>query len=656
MFACLPLICLIIFWLIFWSPEKDWRSASLTAAVVWGVLLAAFTEILSLFKFLTFSSVLALWLLTLITGGFIYYRLIKQKQRSLKVPPLPKISPANLVLLGGVAAIVATVGLIAVVAPPNTWDSMTYHMSRVVHWIQNRSVAHYPTYNLPQLFHPPFAEYIIMHLQILSSGDRWANLVQWFSMLGSILGVSLIAKQLGANKNGQIFAAVFCATIPMGILQSSSTQNDYAVTFWLVCLAHYILLGLSKQKPRTVTLLGIGASVGLAVLTKSSGYIFAFPFLLWFFLAKINHLRWQLWKPIFIVTAVYFSLNLGHYFRNLDLFATPLGTPDNFAVDYKMEIYTLPAFISNLIRNLAFHNDIVRYLGLEEWITPLTGKVAKLIAIIHSFLGLAIDDPRITAPAGYSVPGISFDENTAGNPLHFLLICGAISLLLIFPKINHKKRVFCYLVTLIAGLFLFSFLLKIQYYHPRHHLILFVLFSSFVGLVFEKIFHRNLLTVIAVVLIVTSLPWVFQNKFRPIFAETNIFNTSRTALYFLNRPQLEEPYSSAVEYIKRQECFDIGLSLGTGVTVGNRYWEYPLWVLFQKNNNNTYRLENIQPENISVTKSESYPHNQFSPCAIISIKDKKLQEKQVENLVIKGETYKTEWSASEDYLRILLKQ
>ena len=34
---------------------------------------------------------------------------------------------------------------------------------------------------------------------------------------------------------GQILSAVICATIPMGILEGSSTQTDYTTSFWLVC-------------------------------------------------------------------------------------------------------------------------------------------------------------------------------------------------------------------------------------------------------------------------------------------------------------------------------------------------------------------------------------------------------------------------------------
>ena len=34
---------------------------------------------------------------------------------------------------------------LALLYPPNNYDSMTYHMARVAHWIQNQSIGHYPT-------------------------------------------------------------------------------------------------------------------------------------------------------------------------------------------------------------------------------------------------------------------------------------------------------------------------------------------------------------------------------------------------------------------------------------------------------------------------------------------------------------------------------
>lgn len=158
-------------------------------------------------------------------------------------------------------------------------------MSRVVHWIQYRSIAFYPTYNLPQLFHPPFAEYAIAHFQILSGTDRYANSVQWLSLIGSVIAVSSIASELNTNARGQVFAAVFAVTIPMGILQASSTQNDYVVSFWILCLAYYVLLSI-KYGTKQTSYFFIGASLGLAILTKSSGYLYAFAFMVWYSLAQ----------------------------------------------------------------------------------------------------------------------------------------------------------------------------------------------------------------------------------------------------------------------------------------------------------------------------------------------------------------------------------
>ena len=86
-------------------------------------------------------------------------------------------------------AILAVTGAIALLAPPNTWDSMTYHMPRVAHWSQAGSVAHYPTHILRQLWLGPWARSSrSLHLYLLTGGDRLANLVQWLAFAGCVAG------------------------------------------------------------------------------------------------------------------------------------------------------------------------------------------------------------------------------------------------------------------------------------------------------------------------------------------------------------------------------------------------------------------------------------------------------------------------------------
>jgi hypothetical protein len=113
---------------------------------------------------------------------------------------------------------------------------MTYHLARVLHWQQDRSVALYAINIERQLHLPPGGEYGILRLDLRSGGDRLDNLPQWLAAMGSLPVVSLIPARLDATARGQALAAVFCATLPMGILQSSSTQNDYQVAYWLACL------------------------------------------------------------------------------------------------------------------------------------------------------------------------------------------------------------------------------------------------------------------------------------------------------------------------------------------------------------------------------------------------------------------------------------
>ncbi|MEM9161910.1 MAG: glycosyltransferase family 39 protein, partial [Cyanobacteria bacterium P01_F01_bin.4] len=356
----------------------------------------------------------------------------------------------------GVVVTLLGIGITALVAAPNHSDSMEYHLSRVMHWIQQGGVAHYPSHTIFQLYQNPWSEFAIAHLEILSRSDRFDGCIQWVSMIGSIFGVSLIAKELGAQRSGQILAAVFCATIPMGILQGSSTNNDHVVALWMVCFVYFLLV-TTRLGIRPIPLLGLGVSLGLAILTKGTAYIYAFPFCIWLLLWGIQRLRWQVWKPIVGVLAIAVAINTGHYARNWALFGSPLGLPG----DETGAAFGLKYLISNVVRNLALHADIVRNLHLEGVITPTTGLTEKAITTFHDVWGGDVSDPLITSPKSprFFVPGLSFNEDKAGNPLHLLLIFAASGLLLINVRLKQRRRLLIYGLTAAGAFVLFCQLL-----------------------------------------------------------------------------------------------------------------------------------------------------------------------------------------------------
>lgn len=617
MFASLPLFCFILIFLCFYqgagfgtkrglkdpyaSPgqQRGWRTCFLFAAILWGVLVFASTEFLSFFHGITFSCILGFWILATLIAGLVLYTLIKKEKRfvsfDFSFPPVPQV-----LLLSGITFIIIIVGLIALVAPPSTWDSMTYHMSRVVHWIQNKSVASYPTNIIRQLTYTPWAEFAIMHLQILSHSDRFASLIQWFSMIGSIIGVSLIAKQLGADQQGQILTSVAASTIPMGILQGSSTQNDYTVAFWLVCLVYFLLL--LKSDLRLTSILAAGASLGLALLTKGTAYPYAFPFLIGFVFAGFQKYRWRLWKPFLIILSLTLILNAGYYARNFDLRKTIFAA--NESPRLSNEIWGVRPLLSNFIRNLGLH------LG-----TPFENMntvVEKGVHGLHTLMRIDMADPRTTFGKPFAFPGHPFHEDHAGNLLHLVLIVSCIFLLFMSKNLEGRKNTIKYFWTVTATFLLFSLILKWQPWGTRLQLPIFVLYAPFVGIVMSRARDAKAVIAVGIICLLYSAPWLFYNQSRPLIGDKNIFNTKRIDQYFANNPGFQYSYESGVNYTQAQGCSHIGLALTPDS------WEYPLWALLKPDNNPDIRLEHINVQNASSVKMDRPLFSDFNPCAIIS--------------------------------------
>ena len=58
-------------------------------------------------------------------------------------------------------AIWAAILVTALLGAPNGFDAVTYHLTRVEHWIQNASVRHYPTHITRQIQLSPMAEFAL---------------------------------------------------------------------------------------------------------------------------------------------------------------------------------------------------------------------------------------------------------------------------------------------------------------------------------------------------------------------------------------------------------------------------------------------------------------------------------------------------------------
>jgi 4-amino-4-deoxy-L-arabinose transferase-like glycosyltransferase len=589
----LPIFCWLLWVLFFARRGSGWRSSFLLAAVVWGCLLVAFTEFLSCFRLLGFYGIAACWVAASLA-------LVPPLFRSRDRLPLgrPETALFERALLGGIGVICLATFITAIVSPPNTWDSMTYHMSRVMHWLQNRSVAHYPTHIVRQIELNPGAEFVITHFQALSGGDRFANLVQWFSMLGSLIGASLIAGELGGGRRAQLFASVFAVTIPMGILQSSSTQNDYVLSFWLICLAWAGLKFMRGKDLRWA--LVFGASLGLAVLSKGTAYLYAFPFCIWITLSLAHAVpRRKAALAIVCICVPFFLLNGSHFQRNFELFSNPLHSG---RASYTNEDISPGTVASNLLRSVA--------LQLATPVENLNSLVDNTVRRLHEILELDINDPETTwISAEFKVHRLSLDEDGTANILHLTLIGGALlSIFFLGGGRKLQAPVFGYWAVLAAGLFLFCLVLKWQPWQSRLLLPLFVLSAPIVGVVLVSCWKSCLVNMVALMLLLSSFPWVFCNSNRPLLVRLSklemgtfpIFRYDRDRLYFFNGPPgLFEEFKKIAGEIRQRNVTKVGLVLE------EHSWEYPLWVFLNQDGSNPVRLEHVEVDNVSrLTRGE----------------------------------------------------
>lgn len=249
---------------------------SLGLIVAWEALLL---NILSLARAVTLPGVLAgnllaaAWLVVwLRTPKASFARLFQRLGRSVRGWRAEwLVAPLALLLL-----------LLAWSYPPTTYDALSYHLARVAHWIQNQSVAYYPTPIDRQNWMAPGAEYLILLLQLGAGSDRWANSVQWLAWLLALAALPSLARTAGIPRRLAIWVLIFAAGLPMGVLQACSTQTDMVATAMTLALIAASLPLLHDASRWTRTALSLMAlMLAAALLVKPTAVLAASPFLLY---------------------------------------------------------------------------------------------------------------------------------------------------------------------------------------------------------------------------------------------------------------------------------------------------------------------------------------------------------------------------------------
>ena len=641
LFALLPiLVFLTVFLRLAVSSEKSHPSrirlaySFVASSIIWGFLLTASSETLSVLAGLTRVPITLFWLACLILVSFKaniidHARIIAAGGRD-NFKGLDQFEKVGIFCL---AAILGLTFSVAVISPPNNVDSLLYHMTRVAHWVQNHSLNHYATAYDHQLFMPIWAETAALHLRVLFGSDRLSNLVQWFSFSGCIFLAWTNTRWMGFPRKAQLASAMFAATVPLGLLEATSTQNDLVVAYWLSCLV-FLILYARKNGCDWPTTGMMGVVTGLGLLTKVTFYVYALPawaviICLWF----LDLSRRQTVARIGLSLILILGINSGLWARNIGTYGNPIGPSElvrssfsltsaqgaggggnnpigvegedgskrNHETDSKSEEHGI------LFRLLQREKRMVMWnFGVP--LAPLRDRVHA----VDSFLQFALDEEQYSNLDN----AVWNHEDTSGNPIHMILITAAFASIIVLAlrkSVTRETLVYALLV-LIAYLMLPLIISNADtLFGLRFQLPFFVLSGPLIGAFYTFLPFERVRQFMILALLGLSLPWLLLNNTRPILGwqpyvtrVRSVFLAGDRQLMFAMRRGEEDEYLAITSAILADGCKQVGLVLDS------HDYEYLIWYLLKAPESGV-EIKSI----VASSRLSSYLDSSFSPCAVI---------------------------------------
>jgi len=450
----------------------------------------------------------------------------------------------------------------AMLAAPNNFDSMAYHMVKVDQWLQSGSLAPFAVHFAPQVYLAPAAEMGIAVLLGPTGISVAPNLVQAGALVAVIAAAVSLAGDLGASPAAQRAAAVLVAATPTVVAEAPTTQNDLVASALVVTCAA-LVAHLRRGEASIPRLMSVSLAAAVAVAVKPTAALFVAPVLIWFMVRRFRRAWARTISVAVISVALILVVNVGWLARNVDVYGSPAGPPSHLT---NAEV-TPGVVVGNMLRN-AGHN-----LG-----TPLDSVNRAVTAFLGSSMraaGINPDDPgSLYGSDAFSVDSERNEDRNSSTPQFLLFLA---SLVVLAGRRTVRAPLLPLLACISVGYTAFSTLFAWQVWGGRLLLPLTVLGCVVAATAIEVPARVMILRAVTLLLVVVlCLPWLVASKWRPLVGAESVVTTSDVDDRFRARPELREPTLELARRIAATNASVVGI--GRDVYV----WEYPLRVAIRE--------------------------------------------------------------------------
>ena len=285
------------------------------------------------------------------------------------------------------------------IVPPNNNDALSYHVARIVRWMQQGSTSPWETPFVWQLSFPLNAQLVYLWTLLFTNSDHFIAFIPMIAGLLTSLIIYLLAQELGFSRRNAVFSALIWLTLPVVQLHLTSVRHDLINT-WLFLSTFYFFHRWGKTREFAYLLL---SALALALVVGTNFSIAAYlpgmvlMLLLGFVFYRYSFKQVLQWVGVTLLCFLLFSSPI--YVSNTVYFGSPLG-PDAAQMTSAAVAEEMPVGKYIVVNATRWFYQLLDFSWLPQPVQQaLVSAKAGLARLVFTPLGLNLEGDIATLDA-----------------------------------------------------------------------------------------------------------------------------------------------------------------------------------------------------------------------------------------------------------------